>query len=62
MEIAGSVLGTAVTVVIPILFFNKAYEEKTEGKKYWIRKINYGVFVFGCGIGLLGLVGTIQNM
>ena len=72
--LGGSVLGTIVTIIIPILFYNRAYSgdlkhlslDKSDEERQDIRKstkvINYIVLIVGVTIGSFGFVKAVQEV
>ena len=54
MSISGSICGTLISIIFPVLLFNKAYENSK--KKSRLRKINYLVLTIGAFFGTLGFI------
>mmetsp|Transcript_17683 Transcript_17683/g.29891 ORF Transcript_17683/g.29891 Transcript_17683/m.29891 type:complete len:105 (+) Transcript_17683:1452-1766(+) len=75
LAIGGSVLGTLVTIVIPIMFYNKAYsdddlknaekdlsgESKKESRKT-IMRFNSLILFIGVFISGCGFISTIEDL
>ena len=74
LAIGGAILGTIVTVVIPVMFYNKAYadEEVNHGKdkstaesksnRKFLRRFNYLIMTMGISVSMVGFVNTIKNI
>ena len=72
--LGGSILGTIVTIIIPILFYNRAYSgdlkhlnlDKSDEERQDIRKstkiINMIVLVVGVTMGSFGFVKAVQEV
>lgn len=48
LAFSGSITGTLISVVMPILFYHQAYKDKK-----WIKRIANVVLVIGCLTGVL---------
>ena len=74
LVIGGSIIGTLVTIVIPVLFYNRAYSDDEKNlikhsgddvsmsRRKMIRRINYCVIFIGVSISALGLLNAIQDL
>lgn len=61
LSLTGSFTGTLISIVVPVLFYNKAYESKKEKRK-WIIRLNYAVLTIGSVIGSIGFVDSITKV
>jgi len=70
--ISGSLCGTLVNIVIPVLFYNRAYNGSEKNKKLedgdhpedgrrWIKACNWVFLVIGILVGVWGLVFVAMN-
>ena len=68
VELTGSTMGTLIAVVMPVMFYNKAYPPKKSSRigkpdeRAWIRKLNWVVLVIGTATGIKGLLDTVSNI
>ena len=70
MQFTGSIGGTLIGVVIPIMLYHKAYSVASARAEYkylkppdWKRNlVSYVVFFFGTSIGLVGFGATIYDL
>lgn len=70
--ISGALCGTLVNIVIPVLFYNRAYNGSEKNKKLektdhpedgrrWIKACNWVFLVVGTFVGIWGLVYAATN-
>ena len=70
LQFTGSIGGTLIGVVLPIMLYHKAYAVASSRTEYryikpadWKRNLmSYLVFIFGTAIGLVGLGATIHEL
>lgn len=52
LQVSGSISGTIITVIMPVVFYNKAYSETNE--RSGIQMFNNLILIIGCLVGLIG--------
>ena len=70
LQFTGSIGGTLIGVVLPIMLYHKAYTVASSRAEYryvkpadWKRNlVSYVVFVVGLAIGLVGLSSTVYDL
>eukprot|EP00347_Sterkiella_histriomuscorum_P009027 403342809 len=60
LSLIGNLCGTIISVILPVLFYNKAFE-KSEKKKN-IKKFNIVYLLFGTTFGVIGLIDTLKQI
>mmetsp|Transcript_6571 Transcript_6571/g.7320 ORF Transcript_6571/g.7320 Transcript_6571/m.7320 type:complete len:114 (-) Transcript_6571:22-363(-) len=58
LNIAGSVSGVIITIVLPLLFYNKAYKQEISTKR-WI--FNWVLIVLSLGLGIMAFIATVKE-
>lgn len=54
LSIVGSISGTIISIIVPVMLFNKAYEHSE--KKQKTRKFNMIFMGIGCIFGTIGFI------
>ena len=58
LNLAGSVVGVIITIVLPVMFYNKAYENSIS---YTRLIFNWVLMIFSLFIGVLSFIATIKE-
>ena len=66
LTLGGSLFGTIVTILLPVMFYNKAWYQESYPSIYqhrhYIIIANYAVLILGIVVGAIGFWGALQQV